>query len=124
MDLPLALRDSLSICELIYGISLPTPMPELILLTSAQRSAEVRALQCALSFYLYFYLSFGVCVSAVCGLCFTDFRQVAFFLQAKISGEVFRKAVTLLSKDGKGEIHPSSDIESQKSPANSGGTIV
>ena len=33
-------------------------------------------------------------------------------------------AVTLLSKDGEGEIHPSSDIESQKSPANSGGTIV
>ena len=55
------------------------------LLTSAQRSAEVRALQRALSFYLYFYLSFGVCVSAVCGLCFTDFGQVAFFLQAKIS---------------------------------------
>ena len=39
-------------------------------------------------------------------------------------GIVFRKAVTLLSKDGKGEIHPSSDKESQKSPANSGGTIV
>ena len=33
-------------------------------------------------------------------------------------------AVTLLSKDGEREIHPSSDIESQKSPANSGGTIV
>ena len=36
----------------------------------------------------------------------------------------FRKAVTLLSKDGEGEIHPSSDIERQKSPANSGETIV
>ena len=33
-------------------------------------------------------------------------------------------AVPLLSKDVEGEIHPSSDIESQKSPANSGGTIV
>ena len=33
-------------------------------------------------------------------------------------------AVTLLFKDGEVEIHPSSDIESQKSPANSGGTIV
>ena len=33
-------------------------------------------------------------------------------------------AVTLFSKDGEGEIHSSSDIESQKSPANSGGTIV
>ena len=33
-------------------------------------------------------------------------------------------AVTLLSKDGEGEIHPSLDIESQKSPANSVGTIV
>ena len=33
-------------------------------------------------------------------------------------------AVTLRSKDGEGEIHPSSDTESQKSPANSGGTIV
>ena len=30
----------------------------------------------------------------------------------------------MLSKDGEGEIHPSSDIENQKSPANSGGTIV
>ena len=51
-------------------------------------------------------------------------------------GIVFRKALvyakfhcpvtalTLLSKDGEGEIHPSSDIESQKSQANSGGTIV
>ena len=39
-------------------------------------------------------------------------------------GDSFRKAVTLLSKDGEGEIHSSSDIESQKSPANSGGTIV
>ena len=39
-------------------------------------------------------------------------------------GIVFRKAVTLLSKDEEGEIHPSSDIESQKSPAKSGGTIV
>ena len=33
-------------------------------------------------------------------------------------------AVTLLSKDGEAEIHPSSDIKSQKSPVNSGGTIV
>ena len=33
-------------------------------------------------------------------------------------------AVTLLSKDGEVEIHSYSDIESQKSPANSGGTIV
>ena len=33
-------------------------------------------------------------------------------------------AVTLLSKDGEGEKHPSSDIESQKSPAKSGETIV
>ena len=33
-------------------------------------------------------------------------------------------AVTLLSKDGEGEIHFSSDTESQKSPANAGGTIV
>ena len=24
-------------------------------------------------------------MSAVCGLCFTDFRQVAFFMEAKIS---------------------------------------
>ena len=32
--------------------------------------------------------------------------------------------VTLFSKDGEGEIHSSSDIETQKSPANSGGTIV
>ena len=32
-------------------------------------------------------------------------------------------AVTLLSEDGEGEIHPSSDIESQKSPDESGGTI-
>ena len=39
-------------------------------------------------------------------------------------GIVFRKAVTLLSKDGEGKIHPSSDIDRQKSPANSGGTIV
>ena len=45
-----------------------------MLLTSAQRSAEVRALQRA----LYFYLSFGVCISALCGLRFTDFRRVAF----------------------------------------------
>ena len=41
-----------------------------ILLTSAQRSAEVRALQRA--------LSFGVCMSALCGLRFTDFGRVAF----------------------------------------------
>ena len=33
-------------------------------------------------------------------------------------------AVTLCSKDGEGEIHSSSDTESQTSPANSGGTIV
>ena len=33
-------------------------------------------------------------------------------------------AVTLFSKDEEGEIHSSSDKESQKSPANSGGTIV
>ena len=33
-------------------------------------------------------------------------------------------AVTLFSKDGEGEIHSFSDIESQKSPANSGGTMV
>ena len=33
-------------------------------------------------------------------------------------------AVTLLSKDGEGEIHPFSDVESQNSPASSGGTIV
>ena len=33
-------------------------------------------------------------------------------------------AATLFSKDGEGEIHSSSDIESQKSPANSGETIV
>ena len=33
-------------------------------------------------------------------------------------------AVTLLSKDGEGEIRPSSDIESQNSPADSGGTTV
>ena len=39
-------------------------------LTSAQRSAEVRALQHA--------LSFGVCMSALCGLRFTDFGRVAF----------------------------------------------
>ena len=48
------------------------------LLTSAQRSAEVRESERALSFYLHFYLSFGVCVSAVCGLRFTDLRRVAF----------------------------------------------
>ena len=41
-----------------------------VLLTSAQRSAEVRALQRA--------LSFGVCMSALCGLRFTDFGRVAF----------------------------------------------
>ena len=35
------------------------------LLTSAQRSAEVRALQRALSFYLYFYLSGYVCLQFV-----------------------------------------------------------
>ena len=40
------------------------------LLTSAQRSAEVRALQRA--------LSFSVCMCALCGLCFTDFGRVAF----------------------------------------------
>ena len=33
-------------------------------------------------------------------------------------------AVTLFSKDGEGESHSSSDIEIQKSQANSGGTIV
>ena len=33
-------------------------------------------------------------------------------------------AVTLFAKDGEGRIHSSSDIESQKSPANSGGTIL
>ena len=33
-------------------------------------------------------------------------------------------AVTLLSKDKDGEIHPFTDIESQKRQANSGGTIV
>ena len=55
------------------------------LLTSAQRSAEVRALQCALSFYISMFLYFGVCMSAVCGLRFTDFRQITFFVQAKIS---------------------------------------
>ena len=33
-------------------------------------------------------------------------------------------AVTLCYKDGEGEIHSSSDIESQKSPANSSGVIV
>ena len=33
-------------------------------------------------------------------------------------------AVTVFSKDGEGEIHFSSDTESQKSPANSGETIV
>ena len=33
-------------------------------------------------------------------------------------------AVSLCYKDGEGEIHSSSDIESQKSPVNSGGTIV
>ena len=51
------------------------------LLTSAQRSAKVRALQRALSFYISIFRG----MSAVCGLRFTDFRQVAFFLQAKIS---------------------------------------
>ena len=33
-------------------------------------------------------------------------------------------AVALFSKDGEREIHSSLDIESQKSPANSDGTIV
>ena len=33
-------------------------------------------------------------------------------------------AITLFSKDGEGEIHSSSDIESQKNPANSVGNIV
>ena len=33
-------------------------------------------------------------------------------------------AVTLFSKDGEGVIYSSSDIERQKSPANSGGTMV
>ena len=32
--------------------------------------------------------------------------------------------VKLFSKDGEGEIHSYTDKESQKSPANSGGTIV
>ena len=45
-------------------------------LSSSQRSAEVRALQRALSFYIS--VSFGVCISAVCGLRFTDLRHVAF----------------------------------------------
>ena len=54
------------------------------LLTSAQQSAEVRALQRALSFYLSIFLSFGVCVSAVCGLCFTDLRRVAFSWKQRI----------------------------------------
>ena len=40
------------------------------LLTSAQRSAEVRALQRA--------LSFGVCMSALCGLRFTDLDGLPF----------------------------------------------
>ena len=53
-----------------YWLTLASLIP---FLTSAQRSAEVRALQSA----LYFYLS-GVCISALCGLCFTDFRRVAF----------------------------------------------
>ena len=33
-------------------------------------------------------------------------------------------ALTLCCKDGEGEIHTSSDIESQETPANSGGTII
>ena len=33
-------------------------------------------------------------------------------------------ALTLCYNDGEGEIHSSSDIESQKTLANSGGTIV
>ena len=41
-----------------------------LLLTSAQWSTEVRALHRA--------LSFGVCMSALCGLRFTDFRWAAF----------------------------------------------
>ena len=49
-------------------------------LTSVQRSAKVRALQCVLSFYLSIFLSFGVCLQFV-----VYFKQVAFFLQAKIS---------------------------------------
>ena len=51
-------------------------------------------------------------------------------------GIVFRKAqmcdkfhcpaseLTLCCKDGEGEIHSSSDMESQKTLANSGGTII
>ena len=33
-------------------------------------------------------------------------------------------ALALCYKDGEGEIHSSSDIESQKTLANSGGTII
>ena len=33
-------------------------------------------------------------------------------------------ALTLRCKDGEGEIHSSSDIESQKTLANSGGTVI
>ena len=33
-------------------------------------------------------------------------------------------ALTLCCKDGKGEVHSSSDIESQKTLANSDGTII
>ena len=57
---------------LFFYFVVPHPSKQLsdTLLTSAQRSAEVRALQRA--------LSFGVCMSALCGLRFTDFGRVAF----------------------------------------------
>ena len=47
----------------------------MILLTSAQRSAEVRALQRA--------LSFGVCMSTLCGLRFTNFGRAAFLCKQR-----------------------------------------
>ena len=36
----------------------------------------------------------------------------------------FQEGSNITFQDGEGEIHPSSDTERQKSPANSGGTIV
>ena len=64
----------------LYHLIYPHIFPEeeednISLLTSAQRSAEVRALQRA--------LSFGVCMSALCGLRFTDFGRVAFLCKQR-----------------------------------------
>ena len=56
----------------------------------------------------------------------TKFGVGIVFRKAQVSAKFYcpTSTETLFSEDGKGRIHSSPVRESQKSPANSGGTIV